>query len=113
MMAAVDLGASNGRVILVRFDGRHLDLEEVHRFANRPVMLRGHRFWNILALWDETLMGLRKARKLAGTLDSIGIDTWGVDYGLVDAQCFLLGQPFHYRDSRTDGVMEQVFVRIP
>ena len=112
-VAAVDIGAESGRVMLARFDGQHLGLEEVHRFANRPVMLRGHRFWNILALWNETLMGLRKARKLAGILDGIGIDTWGVDYGLVDAQGFLLGQPFHYRDSRTDGVMEQVFARVP
>ncbi len=112
-VAAVDLGAESGRVMLARFNGQHLDLEEVHRFANRPVTVREHRFWNILALWDETLTGLRKARKLAGTLDSIGVDTWGVDYGLVDAQGFLLGQPFHYRDSRTDGVMEQVFAGVP
>ncbi|GAC1348120.1 MAG: rhamnulokinase family protein [Ktedonobacteraceae bacterium] len=112
-VAAVDLGAESGRVMLARFDGRNLGLEEVHRFPNRPVTLHGHRFWNILALWDETLTGLRKARQLAGTLDSIGVDTWAVDYGLVDAQGFLLGQPFQYRDSRTDGVMEQVFARVP
>jgi rhamnulokinase len=112
-IAAVDLGADSGRVILARFDGRNLELEEVHRFPNRAVMLHGHRFWNILALWDETLTGLRKARKLAGTLDSIGVDTWGVDYGLVDSHGFLLGQPFQYRDHRTDGVMERVLSRIP
>src|SRR5947209_3218289 len=112
-LATVDLGASSGRVMLVRFDGQRLSLEEVHRFANRSVMLRGHRFWNILGLWDEMLAGLRKARQTAGSLDSIGVDTWGVDYGLVDANGFLLGQPFQYRDSRTDGVMEEVFARIP
>ena len=112
-MAAVDLGASSGRVILVRFDGRELSLEEVHRFPNRSVTVRGHRFWNILGLWDEMLAGLRKARQAAGSLDSIGVDTWGVDYGLVDAHGFLQGIPFQYRDSRTDGVMEQVFARIP
>src|SRR5215469_3388108 len=112
-VAAVDLGAESGRVILARFDGQSLGLEEVHRFPNRPVTLHGHRFWNMLGLWEEILAGLRKARKLAGTLDSIGVDTWGVDYGLVDGQGFLLGAPFHYRDSRTDGVMEQVFARIP
>ena len=93
-MAAVDLGAESGRVILARFDGRSLGLEEVHRFPNRPVTLHGHRFWNMLGLWDEILAGLRKARQTAGTLDSIGVDTWGVDYGLVDANGFLLGQPF-------------------
>lgn len=112
-VAAVDLGAESGRVMLARFDGRQLSLEEAHRFPNRPVMVRGHRFWNILALWDDVLTGLRKARKSGGTLDSVGVDTWGVDYGLVNARGFLLGQPFQYRDSRTDGVMEQVFARIP
>ncbi len=112
-IAAVDLGASSGRVLLARFDGQSLGLEEVHRFPNRPVTLHGHRFWNMLGLWDETLAGLRKARKLAGTLDSIGVDTWAVDYGLVDAHGFLQGNPFQYRDHRTDGVMEQVFARVP
>ena len=112
-IAAVDLGASSGRVLLARFDGRQMSLEEVYRFPNQPVMLHGHRFWNMLGLWDEILAGLRKARKLAGTLDSIGVDTWAVDYGLVDASGFLLGQPFQYRDHRTDGVMEQVFARVP
>ena len=112
-VAAVDLGAESGRVILARFDGQQLSLEEVHRFPNRPVTLHGHRFWNMLGLWDEILAGLRKARKLVGTLDSIGVDTWGVDYGLMDTNGFLLGQPFQYRDHRTDGVMEQVFSRIP
>lgn len=112
-IAAVDLGAESGRVMLARFDGQRLSLEEVHRFPNRPVALRGHRFWNILGLWDEMLTGLRKARQTAGSLDSIGVDTWGVDYGLVDARGFLLGQPFQYRDHRTDGIMEQVWARVP
>lgn len=111
-VAAVDLGAESGRVILARFDGQDLSLEEVYRFSNRPVTLRGHRFWNILALWDETLTGLRKARQLAGSLDSIGVDTWGVDYALLDARGFLQGNPFQYRDHRTDGAMEQVFARV-
>lgn len=112
-VAAVDLGAESGRVILARFDGQHLRLEEVYRFPNRTVIVHGHRFWNVLGLWDEVLAGLRKARQLAGKLDSIGADTWAVDYGLVDAGGFLLGQPFQYRDQRTDGVMEQVFARVP
>ncbi len=112
-VAAVDLGAESGRIILARFDGQHVGLEEVHRFPNRPVMLHGHRFWNVLGLWDEMLVGLRKARNLAGTLDSIGVDSWGVDYGLVDNHGFLLGQPFQYRDHRTDGIMEQVFALVP
>ena len=111
-MATVDLGASSGRVLLARFDGQQLILEEVHRFVNQPVLLRGHRFWNILSLWEETLTGLLKARARAETLDSIGVDTWGVDYGLVDERGLLQGIPFQYRDSRTDGVMEQIFARI-
>lgn len=110
--AAIDLGAESGRVMLAYFDGRHLRLREVHRFPNRPVLVRGHRFWNILELWDETLTGLRKARQEAGTLESVGIDTWGVDYGLVNAQGLLCSQPFHYRDHRTDGVMEQIFAQV-
>src|SRR5436309_8702647 len=112
-VAAVDLGAESGRVMLARFDGRNLGLEEVHRFSNRPVTLRGHRFWNVLALWDETLTGLRKARQAAGSLHSAGVDTWGVDYGRVDTHGFLQGNPFQYRDHRTDGVMEHVFARVP
>jgi rhamnulokinase len=112
-VAAVDLDAESGRVLLARFDGSALSLQEVHRFPNRPVRLSGHRFWNILSLWDETLTGLRKARSMAGTLESIGVDTWGVDYGLLDEDGFLRGIPFQYRDSRTDGVMEQVFAQLP
>src|ERR1051326_2944634 len=112
-VAAVDLGAEIGRVMLARFDGQRLTLEEVHRFPNQPVTLHGHRFWNILDLWNETLTGLRRAKQVAGTLDSIGVDTWGVDYGLLDAHGLLLGQPFHYRDHRTDGMMEQVLAQIP
>lgn len=111
-VAAVDLGAASGRVLLVRFDGRALSLQEVHRFSNRAVLLHGHRFWNVLALWDEILSGLRKARQLAGSLDSIGVDTWGIDYGLVDVHGMLLGLPFQYRDARTDGVMEQVAAQL-
>ena len=112
-VAAIDLGAESGRVMLARFDGQQLDLQEVHRFPNQPLLLHGHRFWNMPELWSETLTGLRKARHATGTLDSIGADTWGVDYGLVDSQGLLSGNPYQYRDSRTDGVMEQVLTRIP
>ena len=108
-VAAIDLGAESGRVMLARFDGQHLALQEVHRFPNRPLLLQEHRFWNMPALWSEALAGLRRARQIAGTLDSIGVDTWGVDYGLVDTHGLLAGNPYQYRDHRTDGVMEQVF----
>jgi rhamnulokinase len=112
-MAAVDLGAESGRVMLARFDGQRLSIEEVHRFPNRPVTVRGHRLWNLLGLWDEVLAGLRKAHQTAGVLDSIGVDTWGVDYALVNARGLLHAEPYHYRDHRTDGVMEQVVARVP
>jgi rhamnulokinase len=112
-IAAVDLGAESGRVMLARYDGRRLSLDEVHRFPNRPVMVRGHRLWNVLGLWDEMLSGLRKARQMSGKLDSIGVDTWGVDYGLVNSQGLLCALPFHYRDHRTGGVMEQIIARVP
>ncbi len=112
-VAAVDLGADSGRVMLASYDGQHLTQKEVYRFPNRPVTLNKHRFWNIRALWDEMLIGLRKARQLAGSLDSIGVDTWGIDYGLLDERGLLLGQPYQYRDHRTDGMMERVFAQIP
>jgi rhamnulokinase len=112
-MAAIDLGAESGRVMLARYDGQSLLLEEVHRFPNRPVKARGHRFWDVLRLWDDTFTGLRKARAVTGQLDSIGVDTWGVDYGLVNTQGFLRSQPFHYRDHRTDGALEELLTRVP
>lgn len=108
-IAAVDLGAESGRVFLARYDGANLSLQELHRFPNRPVWVRGHLYWNVLSLWQETLSGLRRARSEAGVLNSVGVDTWGVDYALLDAGGFLLAQPFHYRDVRTQGIMEQVF----
>src|SRR6516225_6653743 len=112
-LAAVDLGAESGRVMLARYDGQNLLLDEVHRYPNRPVMVRGHRFWDMLRLWDDTLTGLRKARAMTGQLDSIGVDTWGVDYGLVNTRGLLGSQPFHYRDHRTDGALEEVLMRVP
>lgn len=100
---AFDLGASSGRAILGRFDGSRLTLEEKHRFANGPVDLNGRLYWNILGLFHELKTGLAKC---GGDAVSFGIDTWGVDYGIVNAQNALTGLPVHYRDSRTDGMME-------
>src|SRR5215469_15849306 len=95
-VAAVDIGAESGRVMLARYDGQGLRLEEIHRFSNRPAKLRGHLFWDVLALWNEIGVGLRAAHQHAGHLDSIGIDTWGVDYALVDEGGLLVSQPYHY-----------------
>ncbi|GAA1624068.1 rhamnulokinase [Actinoplanes couchii] len=102
--AAVDLGASSGRVVVGRFEDGHLELEVVHRFANEPVRVNGTLHWDILSLYRGVLDGLRKA----GPVRSIGIDSWAVDYGLIDADGALLGNPVHYRDSRTDGIADRV-----
>ena len=102
--AAVDLGASSGRVVVGRFEDGTLDLEVVHRFPNEPVRVAGTLHWDILALFRGVVEGLRKA----GPVRSIGIDSWAVDYGLLDASGALLGNPVHYRDSRTDGIADRV-----
>jgi rhamnulokinase len=107
--AAVDLGASSGRVMTARVGDGLLDLTEVHRFPNQPVRAGGTLYWDILSLYRNALEGLRAA----GPLTSVGIDSWAVDYGLLDASGNLLGNPVHYRDTRTDGVMQQLRARIP
>ncbi|MEV5409183.1 rhamnulokinase family protein [Thermopolyspora sp. NPDC052614] len=102
--AAVDLGASSGRVMVAEVTRDRVTLTEAHRFPNRPVRLHQTLHWDILALYQGVLDGLRRA----GPVDSIGIDSWAVDYGLLDHSGRLLRNPVHYRDSRTDGIMEQV-----
>ncbi|HET6920946.1 MAG TPA: rhamnulokinase family protein [Jiangellaceae bacterium] len=111
-VAAVDLGASSGRVMVGRVGERRLTLEEAHRFPNRPVQLGGTLHWDILSLYAEVLDGLRAAAGTAN-LAGVGIDSWAVDYGLVDATGALLGNPIHYRDSRTAGVLERVVAQVP
>lgn len=107
--AAVDLGASSGRVMVGRAGPGVLDLQEVHRFPNRPVRTGGTLHWDVLALYQGVLDGLRAA----GPVTSVGIDTWAVDYGLLAADGTLLGNPVHYRDTRTDGVPEKVWQTVP
>ncbi|GAA3351002.1 rhamnulokinase family protein [Amorphoplanes nipponensis] len=102
--AAVDLGASSGRVMVGRVGPGTLALEAVNRFRNEPVRAGGTLYWDILALYRGVLEGLRRA----GPVDGIGIDSWAVDYGLLDATGALLGNPVHYRDSRTEGAAERV-----
>ncbi|MEV4383993.1 rhamnulokinase family protein [Streptosporangium sp. NPDC049644] len=106
--AAVDLGASSGRVMTARIEGERIGLTEAHRFANRPVRVDGTLHWDILALYRGVLDGLRKA----GPVDSIGIDSWAVDYGLLDGAGRLIGNPVHYRDGRTNGIMERVVAEL-
>jgi len=105
---AFDYGASSGRAILGSFDGDKLFLKEIHRFSNDPVMIGESLHWDILRLYHELKQGILKGwKETDGKIDSIGIDTWGVDFGLLDKNDVLLGNPFHYRDSRTDGMIEE------
>jgi rhamnulokinase len=107
-LAAVDLGATSGRVIVGRVGPDHLELGEVHRFRNTPVRLPTGLHWNLPGLFQCVLDGLRAATASAGPVASVGIDTWAVDYGLLDADGALLGLPYHYRDSRTARVAQDV-----
>lgn len=103
---AFDFGASSGRAILGIFDGEKITLEEVHRFSNDPVMVGGTFYWDVLRLFHEIKQGILKAKQ-AGGFDSIGIDTWGVDFGLLDKNGRLLENPVHYRDKRNVGMIER------
>ena len=100
--AAIDLGASSGRVVLGSLAGDRVVLKELHRFPNRPVQLPDGLHWNLLHLFTEAVEALR-GRALGG----VAVDTWGVDYALLDERGRLLGLPFHYRDRRTEGVVER------
>ncbi len=107
---ALDLGAESGRAVLGSFDGQTLGIEEMHRFPNEPVRASGELHWDVLRLWHEIQRGIRAAATVGITdLDGIGVDTWGVDFSFLGEGGALLGNPFHYRDSRTDGIMDEVF----
>jgi rhamnulokinase len=111
---AVDLGAESGRVISGKFDGRRVRLDDVHRFSNHLVPVAGTRRWDVLRIWSDILDGLTKAAHSDGAaVTSIGVDTWGVDYVLLNKHNELLGQPYNYRDPRTKGVMDAAFTRVP
>lgn len=107
---AFDLGASNGRGVVGTLDGKKLSIEELHRFPNGPTTICGSMYWDILRLFGEMtdtlcLYSQRYGKELSG----IGFDTWGVDFGLLGKDGALLGNPVHYRDSRTDGMLEEAF----
>jgi rhamnulokinase len=95
------------------FDGGRLTVRELHRFANEPVRAGSSVHWDVLRLWHEIRRGLQIAAAEAPALAGIGVDTWGVDYALLDANGDLLGNPYHYRDTRTDGMPERVFAIVP
>ena len=107
-LLAVDLGASSGRVMLGRFDGEKISVEELHRFSNDPVTLGGTMYWDFLRLFHEIRQGLLKSKKY-GKADSVSVDTWGVDFGMLDEGGNLLENPVHYRDSRVNGMLEKSF----
>lgn len=102
-----DFGASNGRVFVGSFDGSNLALFEVHRFENNPVRLHRSLFWDFLYLYSNLKIGIYKAKKQFGGVKSIGVDTWGVDYGFVDRQGNLISNPYHYRDMRTKSAVQR------
>jgi rhamnulokinase len=110
---ALDLGAESGRGLLGKFDGERLALDELHRFPNGPVKMLDTLYWDAPRLFDEMKTALRKALATGATLEGMGIDTWGVDFGLVGRGDTLLGNPVHYRDARTEGMQAEAFARIP
>jgi rhamnulokinase len=109
---AIDLGAESGRGLLGRFDGERLALEELHRFPNGPSRVYDTLHWDLPRLWQEVKTALAKAAGACSSLDGVGVDTWGVDFGLIGRGDTLLGNPVHYRDSRTDGMMDAAFARV-
>jgi rhamnulokinase len=109
---AVDLGAESGRVVLGRFDGGRMSLEEVHRFPNTPVRLPDGLHWDVLRFHSEIKDGLAKAMR-EEEIEGIGIDSWGVDFGLLDGEGALVSNPYHHRDARTEGMIEEAFGLVP
>ena len=107
-MLAIDLGASSGRGIVGAFDGQKFSLKENHRFSNDPVILGGRMYWDILRIFHEIKQSIAKTVLDGDAIRSIGIDTWGVDYALLDASGRMLANPYHYRDARTEGVVSYV-----
>ncbi len=107
---AVDLGAESGRVMEIAFDGERLEQHEIRRFPNVPVRVHDTLYWDVLQLFHEIKSGIDA---IADRVASIGVDSWGVDFALLDRDGNLLGNPIHYRDARTDGMMEWVFERVP
>lgn len=110
----VDLGAESGRVIAGLFDGRQIKLDPLHRFSNGPVLAGETMRWDVLRLWSEIQQGMTlAAHKYGDSIRSIGVDTWGVDFALLGKNQELLSHPYHYRDPRTQGFLNQTLSRVP
>lgn len=110
---AFDLGAESGRAMLGSLSGGRLAVEELHRFPNTPIRRDNALYWDTERLWQEIRTGIDRAVKRGLSCDGVGIDTWGVDYGLLGADGALVEKPRHYRDARTNGMMEKLFERVP
>jgi rhamnulokinase len=110
---AYDLGAESGRALIGKFDGRRLALDVVHRFPNGGVPTLDSLHWDVLRLYQEILGGMRKAAAEHGEFASVGIDTWGVDFGLLGRGGVLLGNPRHHRDPHTEGILDAAFAIVP
>jgi len=108
---AFDFGASSGRAMLATLENGKIHLKEIHRFGNDPVEVNGTLYWDVLRLWFEIRQAITKANAEGG-FDSIGIDTWGVDFGLLDDKGQLLANPVHYRDTRTEGISDEIFEKV-
>lgn len=108
---SVDLGGESGRVMKVSYNGKNLFIDELHRFTNVPALVNGTLYWDILRLWNEIITGIEKGRleKSSG----VGVDTWGVDFVLLDEHDELLGNPVHHRDGRTKEMVGKVFLKVP
>jgi rhamnulokinase len=112
-LAAVDLGAQSGRVAVGRFDGERLGVTEVHRFPNVPVRTGETLNWDILRIYRDVLDGLGAAAREAGHVDSVAVDSWGVDFALIDSKGRLVQNPVHYRDARRARAVDSVLMRVP
>ncbi|PZD96308.1 rhamnulokinase [Paenibacillus sambharensis] len=110
---AYDLGASSGRALLGRLTDRKIEVEEIHRFPNDPVQAGSRLHWDVLRLLHELKQGLLKAKHKGEQPKSLAIDSWAVDFGLIAKNGELLGNPYHYRDHYTEGMMEKVFAKVP
>ncbi|MFB9277078.1 rhamnulokinase [Cohnella cellulosilytica] len=110
---AFDLGASSGRALLGRLTDGRIEVEELHRFSNDPVQVGDRLYWDILRLYHEIKQGLLKAKHRGIDLQSMGIDSWAVDFGFIGKNGELDGNPYHYRDRHTEGAMERVMAEIP
>jgi rhamnulokinase len=113
-LLAFDFGSSSGRAILGRYDGEKIKLEEILKFRDGVKFINNNCYWDVLRLYNKIILGIKKAVEITGNnLTSIGIDTCGVDYGLLDKKNNLLTYPYFYRDNRTDGLLDEVLSIIP